>query len=336
MQIGTGALRLVRAEVVVLQGDGSERGRATVDEVTGETVRLADVTVAPAGDGDVMVVWAQEDADEMGRIVAARVRHAGVAAGDGSVARAAATYREMSTSPFLAVEGEAQPWLLRTDIVLVGGVTGVIPKIVQLDPGGMAIGMERDLMAYLRPEALDVILETGPSGPFVAYRAGASTAVVLPLDEGGSPRSTERRHDGLPRLDGAAGADDAIALVGGDVIAGMGRIEALILDDLGNLRARHTIATDVPGGADVRAAVVAAYPGFVVIHRSGTGPTAQLRAAGLTTDGTLLLPPRDIVTVPGSIGALTAHAIGPTISVGSRARNAAGDHLQLAIFCTVR
>lgn len=327
---GAGMARTMRAHVVVADTAGTVIGTATLDSVTGDRTRMTTVEVA-AAPGGVQAVWSIEDTDDMARVIAARLRQGAVAA-DGSVSRAGALFRDMSTSPFLAEVAGEGPYLLWSDLVMVGGMTGVVPRIVQLDATGAPVGMDANLMAFLRVEAQDVNVRDGAGGPIVAYRIPPSTAVVLPLGEGGAPRAGEQRHTGVPRLDDVATSGDAIALVSTDT-GDTGRVEVLVVDAVGRLRARQVLAMMEPGGAEVRAAVVAAWPGFVVAWRSGSGPTAMLRGAGVTLDGAVLVPATDLVAIPESAGDLFLTASAATLVAASRTTAETVDHLMLATTC---
>lgn len=322
-----------RIEVRTVDATGTDLGLAVLESQTAADVRLDHARAQPAG-GGLFAVWSRGTTDAAGALVSTQVMFATVGA-TGAIAQPAMPLFEMATSPFLATDAPSDVWVERSDVEFLGAITGVTPRIQHLDASGAEVDPAVPLMSHIQPEGTDVVLRADEEGLAVFYRLAPSTVNVFPLTRAGVPRGAPRSLTGVLSLDGAALARDAVAVAWTEASGGTSRVSVVVADRSGVERGRVMLEESAMG-EPMRAAVVPAWPGFVVAWRIGEGDAARLRIASVTIEGMQATAAVDWIRTPNATGKLFAVTDGAIVTVGQRTRNMMGASLSLARRCVPR
>ncbi|MCS6799487.1 MAG: hypothetical protein NZ898_13350 [Myxococcota bacterium] len=333
-QEGTGASRQLAVEIRIADFEAPERAVVPLDEVRGLAERLTRVAIRRVGTA-LFAAWSWERGRDDGTgILEAEIRGAAIA-DDGDVLRATGVLFEGSVAPVLETAPPDAAYLMHGELDIRGDFVGVRPLLQRLDPAGAPLGTPVDLTVALRVEATELWLRAATDGLVLAYRVPPATAFVQPITSLPNLDGPARPVPGVPQLDDVAVRPESIALAWRESSRGRARVGVIVTDRRGVPFGRVELE-DFETTAASSVAVVAAWPGYVVLWRKGAGDGARLRAAGLDPYGRLLVAPLDWLSTPHAGGRLFAIPAAGFIVIGTRAAGPGFRELALGRACVPR
>ncbi|MDP3275422.1 MAG: hypothetical protein Q8Q09_09530 [Deltaproteobacteria bacterium] len=203
-----------------------------------------------------------------------------------------------------------------------GGLVSAAPISVHLDFSGMNVRAVDTLLTAIYPtEVFDPHTRTTPEGGAIyAYRRLGRLGFI-PFTPNGllEPTGTfDVPGTNVPLLDDVrAVGDGVIAAWSRNNPGGIAEIHVVIASRSHVLR-RETELERFTGEGTTAVSVVPVYGGAALLWRRGVDAQARVRIAVVAPDGTIRVPPQDLIAIPNLEGRVAASAQGRELTIVAR------------------